>query len=84
MRNARIIKITDKNADSGKVSLQKSDIIDFIEGKLSLLIIHNNGDDILEGDFYEGKNLNELMARAVANGPVWSKLTNSTFYLATR
>ena len=84
MRNARIIKVTEKNADSGRVSLQKSDLLDFIEGKLRLLIIVNHGDTVENGEFYTDKRLNTLMSSALQNGPVFNKSSNEVFYLANK
>ncbi len=84
MMNARVIFVKERNANSGKVSLQVSDVVDYVQGKLKLLIVVNEKDAIEFGHSYEGDGLRDLMVSALKNGTLYNKSTGDTFYLATR
>lgn len=87
MRNARTIRVTPPNRHSGKVSIQKSDIIDFLEGRIVTLVVSDAEFDHEVDDnnstIYSGQRLSNLIASALKNG---ERITESdaVYFLANR
>lgn len=84
MLNSRIIFISPKNASSGRVSLQQSDVEDVVNGSMKYLLVVEKGNDITTAETYTGKELEELIGRALLNGKIINKDNGSIFYLADR